>query len=156
MPAVFENCSRALAVPAGDCLGRRAGRPGGRASVFTFLLRGGVQFRSTPYFKPTRAFNADDVMFTFTRLVAASRSTDVAAADEFVSPNLACAASRGGIKFCDQEFDALLDAARSEVDETRRLALSERAQAVFKRERPWPRWCLRRSASRCAMTCSVS
>lgn len=64
-------------------------------------------------------------------------STDVAAADEFLSPNLTCAASRGGIKFCDKAFDALVDAARSEVDEGKRLALFERAQLIFKRERPW-------------------
>ncbi|HZF79544.1 MAG TPA: ABC transporter substrate-binding protein [Rubrivivax sp.] len=64
-------------------------------------------------------------------------STDLAAADEFLSPNLTCAASRGGIKFCNQEFDALVDAARSEVDIAKRLALFERAQVIFKRERPW-------------------
>ncbi|HLL11041.1 MAG TPA: ABC transporter substrate-binding protein, partial [Rubrivivax sp.] len=64
-------------------------------------------------------------------------STDLAAADEFLSPNLTCAASRGGIKFCNQEFDALVDAARSEVDIAKRLALFERAQLIFKRERPW-------------------
>jgi len=64
-------------------------------------------------------------------------STDVAAADEFLTPNLTCGASRGGIKFCNREFDALVDAARAEVDEARRLALFQRAQEIFKRERPW-------------------
>ncbi len=64
-------------------------------------------------------------------------SSDVASADEFLSPNLSCAASRGGIKFCDKEFDQLLDAARAEVDVSKRLALFERAQIIFKRERPW-------------------
>jgi len=64
-------------------------------------------------------------------------STSVAAADEFLTPNLTCAASRGGIKFCNAEFDALLDAARAEVDVPKRLALFERAQQIFKRERPW-------------------
>jgi peptide/nickel transport system substrate-binding protein/dipeptide transport system substrate-binding protein len=64
-------------------------------------------------------------------------SSDVAAADEFLSPNLSCAASRGGIKFCNAEFDALLQAARSEVDTSKRLAMFERAQQIFKRERPW-------------------
>jgi ABC-type transport system substrate-binding protein len=63
--------------------------------------------------------------------------TDVAAADEFLTPNLSCAASRGGIKFCNAEFDQLLEAARAEVDEARRLAMFERAQVIFKRERPW-------------------
>ncbi len=64
-------------------------------------------------------------------------STDVAAADEFLTPNLTCPASRGGIKFCNQEFDALVDAARAEVNDTKRLALIEKAQVIFKRERPW-------------------
>jgi len=64
-------------------------------------------------------------------------STDVAAADEFLTPNLSCASSRDGIKFCNKEFDALLDAARAEVDVPKRLALFEKAQVIFKRERPW-------------------
>jgi ABC-type transport system substrate-binding protein len=64
-------------------------------------------------------------------------STDVAAADEFLTPNLTCPASRGGIKFCNKEFDALVDAARGEVDVAKRLALFEKAQDIFKRERPW-------------------
>lgn len=64
-------------------------------------------------------------------------STDVASADEFLTPNLTCAASRGGIKFCNKEFDALVEAARAEVDVAKRLALIEQAQVIFKRERPW-------------------
>ena len=64
-------------------------------------------------------------------------STDVPSADEFLTPNLSCANSRGGIKFCNAEFDALLEAARAEVDVPKRLALYERAQTIFKRERPW-------------------
>lgn len=57
--------------------------------------------------------------------------------DDFLTPNLTCAASRGGIKFCNREFDALVESARSQVDVTKRLALIEQAQEVFKRERPW-------------------
>ncbi|WP_428508818.1 ABC transporter substrate-binding protein [Roseateles sp.] len=34
-----------------------------------FKLRHGVKFHSTAYFKPTRDFNADDVIFTFARLL---------------------------------------------------------------------------------------
>jgi peptide/nickel transport system substrate-binding protein/dipeptide transport system substrate-binding protein len=64
-------------------------------------------------------------------------SSDIATADEFLAPNLTCAASRGGIKFCNAEFDALVEAARAEVDVPRRLALIQRAQTLFKRERPW-------------------
>jgi peptide/nickel transport system substrate-binding protein/dipeptide transport system substrate-binding protein len=64
-------------------------------------------------------------------------STDVAAADEFLTPNLTCPASHGGIKFCNKEFDALVDGARAEVNEPKRLAMIEQAQLIFKRERPW-------------------
>lgn len=39
--------------------------------TITFNLRKNVQFHTTPYFKPTRAFNADDVLFTFNRMLKA-------------------------------------------------------------------------------------
>lgn len=35
---------------------------------FTFKLRTGVKFHTTEYFKPTREFNADDVLFSFNRM----------------------------------------------------------------------------------------
>ncbi len=37
--------------------------------TYTFHLRKGVKFHSTDYFKPTREFNADDVLFTFQRML---------------------------------------------------------------------------------------
>lgn len=37
--------------------------------TYTFHLREGVKFHTTPYFKPTRNFNADDVLFTFNRMI---------------------------------------------------------------------------------------
>ncbi|OAG89627.1 peptide ABC transporter substrate-binding protein [Pseudomonas viridiflava] len=37
--------------------------------TYTFHLREGVKFHTTDYFKPTRTFNADDVLFTFNRLL---------------------------------------------------------------------------------------
>lgn len=37
--------------------------------TFTFHLRKNVQFQTTATFKPTRAFNADDVLFTFNRMM---------------------------------------------------------------------------------------
>ena len=37
--------------------------------TYTFHLRKGVKFHSTDYFKPTREFNADDVLFTFERML---------------------------------------------------------------------------------------
>jgi dipeptide transport system substrate-binding protein len=36
---------------------------------YTFQLRKGVKFHSTDWFKPTRDFNADDVLFTFQRML---------------------------------------------------------------------------------------
>lgn len=37
--------------------------------TYTFHLREGVKFHTTPYFKPTREFTADDVLFTFNRMI---------------------------------------------------------------------------------------
>lgn len=37
--------------------------------TYTFHLRQGVKFHTTEYFTPTREFNADDVLFTFQRLL---------------------------------------------------------------------------------------
>ncbi len=39
------------------------------ALTYTFHLREGVKFHTTDYFKPTRDFNADDVLFTFNRML---------------------------------------------------------------------------------------
>jgi ABC-type transport system substrate-binding protein len=64
-------------------------------------------------------------------------SSDLADADEFLTPNLSCANSKDGIKFCNAEFDRLLDQARGTADAERRNALYREAQAIFKRERPW-------------------
>ena len=40
--------------------------------TYTFHLRPNVQFQTTPWFKPTRALNADDVLFTFNRMLDAN------------------------------------------------------------------------------------
>ena len=37
--------------------------------TYTFHLREGVKFHTTPWFTPTRDFNADDVLFTFNRMI---------------------------------------------------------------------------------------
>jgi dipeptide transport system substrate-binding protein len=37
--------------------------------TYTFHLRAGVKFHTTEYFKPTRTFNSDDVVFTFQRML---------------------------------------------------------------------------------------
>jgi peptide/nickel transport system substrate-binding protein/dipeptide transport system substrate-binding protein len=36
-------------------------------------------------------------------------SGDTADPDDFLSPNLSCAANRSGVKFCNRDFDRLLD-----------------------------------------------
>ncbi|MBB3259346.1 dipeptide transport system substrate-binding protein [Paraburkholderia bannensis] len=41
--------------------------------VYTFHLRHGVKFQTTAYFHPTRDFNADDVLFTFNRMLDAQQ-----------------------------------------------------------------------------------
>jgi dipeptide transport system substrate-binding protein len=62
---------------------------------------------------------------------------DTADPDDFLTPNLTCSASRGGIKFCNAEFDRLLTQARGSTDAATRAALYRQAQEIFKRERPW-------------------
>lgn len=42
--------------------------------VYTFHLRKGVKFQSNKYFKPSRDFNADDVIFSFMRQKRSSPS----------------------------------------------------------------------------------
>mgnify|MGYP001619226470 CR=1 FL=1 len=58
-------------------------------------------------------------------------------ADEYLAPNLTCAVNTTGVKFCNQEFDALVEGARATADQKKRMALYEKAQEIFKRERPW-------------------
>lgn len=58
-------------------------------------------------------------------------------ADDFLTPTLTCAASAGGVKFCNAEFDRLVAQARGEPDAAKRAQLYRQAQAIFKRERPW-------------------
>ncbi len=41
--------------------------------VYTFHLRHGVKFQTTAWFHPTRDFNADDVLFTFNRMLDAQQ-----------------------------------------------------------------------------------
>ncbi|WP_322045267.1 ABC transporter substrate-binding protein [Paraburkholderia sp. J67] len=41
--------------------------------VYTFHLRHGVKFQTTAWFHPTREFNADDVLFTFNRMLDAQQ-----------------------------------------------------------------------------------
>ena len=51
--------------------------------TYTFNLRKGVKFHSNAGFKPTREFNADDVVFTFSRMINKEHPFTKAAAVEF-------------------------------------------------------------------------
>lgn len=64
-------------------------------------------------------------------------SGDTGEADDFLAPNLSCASSKGGVKFCNAAFDELLERARASSDEAERVRLYQSANALFKRERPW-------------------
>ncbi len=64
-------------------------------------------------------------------------SGDSGDADDFLAPNLTCAASRDGIKFCNAEFDRLVEKGRATVDPAERERIYREAQVIFKRERPW-------------------
>lgn len=58
-------------------------------------------------------------------------------ADDFLAANLTCAMNKTGVKFCNKEFDALVEAGRANPDPEKRKAAYEQAQVIFKRERPW-------------------
>jgi len=58
-------------------------------------------------------------------------------ADDFLTPNLSCAVNKSGIKFCNAAFEKLIDEARATPDPARRNAMYEKAQEIFKHERPW-------------------
>lgn len=57
--------------------------------------------------------------------------------DDFLATNLTCALNKTGVKFCNKEFDALVEAGRSTTDPKRRAEYYEKAQVIFKYERPW-------------------
>ena len=52
--------------------------------VYMMKLRSGVKFHSTPWFKPTREMNADDVVFSFQRMVDKTHFAHSAARNGFV------------------------------------------------------------------------
>ena len=73
------------------------------AKTFTFTLRKGVKFQTTPYFKPTREFNADDVMFTFERFIDPNIPFNKAFPANFIYPqNLGLAKLLDGIDKLDE------------------------------------------------------
>lgn len=57
--------------------------------------------------------------------------------DDFLATNLTCAINTTGVKFCNKEFDALVESGRATIDPQKRALSYEKAQEIFKRERPW-------------------
>ncbi|OEC37064.1 peptide ABC transporter substrate-binding protein [Pseudomonas sp. 1D4] len=60
--------------------------------------------------------------------------------DNFLSPNLSCAAAESGenqARWCNPEFEALMQKARGVSEPAERAKLYEQAQVVFHREAPW-------------------
>ncbi|MCY1504011.1 Periplasmic dipeptide transport protein [compost metagenome] len=60
--------------------------------------------------------------------------------DNFLTPNLSCAAAKSGENqagWCNAEFDELLRKARASTDQQIRAGLYRRALAIFQREAPW-------------------
>lgn len=55
--------------------------------TYTFHLRKGVKYQTTDFFKPTREFNADDVVFTFKRMTDKEFPFNKAFAAEFPYAN---------------------------------------------------------------------
>ncbi|MGC8117172.1 ABC transporter substrate-binding protein [Metapseudomonas otitidis] len=60
--------------------------------------------------------------------------------DNFLGPNLSCAAASSGENlagWCDPTFDALIRQARAERDDTQRAALYRQALGIFHQQAPW-------------------
>ncbi|WP_207883566.1 ABC transporter substrate-binding protein [Pseudomonas sp. 30_B] len=60
--------------------------------------------------------------------------------DNFVSPNLSCAAAKSGENqafWCDQAFEALIQEARQTNDTAKRADLYRKATSVFHEQSPW-------------------
>lgn len=95
--------------------------------------RAGINTAHHPMFQGLLAFKRDT---TELQPQWASSGQISADADEFLTPNLRCAVSQSGVKFCNQNFDPLSGAARATTDSSKRLALYENAQEIFKPERP--------------------
>ncbi len=60
--------------------------------------------------------------------------------DNFLSPNLSCAAAESGENqagWCHAEFDALIGQARQEHDQNRRAVLYRQALTIFHEQAPW-------------------
>lgn len=57
--------------------------------------------------------------------------------DDFLWNSLSCSVSKGGQRFCDAEFDNLLQLGRQTTDQKQRTRYYLKAQEIFKYQRPW-------------------
>ena len=60
--------------------------------------------------------------------------------DNFLTPNLSCDAAKNGenyARWCNKEFQDLIDKARAIAEPGQRAALYEQAQDVFEKDQPW-------------------
>ncbi|MGP0171898.1 ABC transporter substrate-binding protein [Pseudomonas sp. NCHU5208] len=60
--------------------------------------------------------------------------------DNFLTPNLSCAAAESGENqagWCNEAFDALITQARQEPEQSKRAALYRQALAIFHEQAPW-------------------
>ena len=71
--------------------------------------------------------------------VLAGWTADNGDPDSFLTPLLTCASVGGNNKavWCNKEFDAVLDQARTESDPAKRIALYEQAQQIAADDSPW-------------------
>ncbi|MCB2251425.1 ABC transporter substrate-binding protein [Pseudomonas chlororaphis] len=73
-------------------------------------------------------------------MVSAGWAGDNGDPDNFLTPNLSCEAAKNGenyARWCNKEFQDLIDQARAESEPAKRSALYEQAQAIFDKEQPW-------------------
>ena len=60
--------------------------------------------------------------------------------DNFLTPNLSCDAAKNGenyARWCNADFQKLIDKARETVNPEERAGLYEQAQAIFNKDQPW-------------------
>ncbi|MEN2427844.1 ABC transporter substrate-binding protein [Chromobacterium vaccinii] len=57
--------------------------------------------------------------------------------DDFLWNSLSCSVSKGGQRFCNAEFERLLQLGRQTTGQKQRTPYYLKAQEIFKRERPW-------------------
>ncbi len=133
--------------------------------TYTFHLRKGVKFHSSKLFKPTRDFNADDVLFSFLRQKDANHpyhkvsngsypkrakngehqtmligwTGDNGDPDNFLATLFSCAAVQNGSNYsrwCYKPFEDLIQPARATSDHAKRIELYKQAQVIMHEQAP--------------------